>query len=175
VFHTPGGHRRFSRRDLEQLLLRGRRTAATLGRLGATPERFNRAYRRRYREDVGQGRLLSSLADREREMFRTAGRSLVEALLRHLDAVAETDRASALAEAEEIARGLGRRSHGAGTSLTGSVAIFTAARSPFLEEIGSIGRRRSLSPAELSRFYDDASSTLDRLLVCFVTAYQEAS
>jgi hypothetical protein len=154
------------------VLASGRRAPARLSRLGATQERFSRLYRDRYRKGVGAAPSLAGLGDREREAFRVHGRALVGALLRHLDADDEPARESALREAESTALELGRQTMRLGASLTASVALFTAARSPFLEEIGAIGRRRALSPAELSHLYDVASAALDHLLVVFIGAHQ---
>ena len=49
AYTTPGGHRRFSRRDLDRLIAARRAgQPRPLASLGATPERLNRAYRRSY-------------------------------------------------------------------------------------------------------------------------------
>ena len=51
AFTTPGGHRRFDRRELERLLEArhpGVGTGPPLATLGATPDRLSRAYRRSY-------------------------------------------------------------------------------------------------------------------------------
>src|SRR3954470_10524442 len=48
---TPGGHRRFQRRDLETVVVSRRHATARgpLAALGATPDRLSRAYERSYR------------------------------------------------------------------------------------------------------------------------------
>jgi excisionase family DNA binding protein len=171
VFHTPGGHRRFSRRGVERVLNSGRRAAPNLARLGGTAERFTRAYRRQYRDhdpDLGAARL----PEPDRIAFRATGRELVGALLRHIDASDEAERRAAMVEAEATARALASQARRVGADLSESVVLFLAARGPFLSEIGTLARRRALAPEELSRLYEDASSALDHLLVVFIAAQQ---
>lgn len=174
VFHTPGGHRRFSRRAVERVLNSGRRAAPNLARLGGTAERFTRAYRRQYRDhdpDLGATRL----PEADRVVFRATGRELVGTLLRHIDATEAAERRASMVEAESTARALASQARRVGAGLTESVVLFLAARGPFLSEIGNVARRRALAPEELSRFYDDASSAMDHLLVVFIAAHQEPS
>ncbi len=174
VFHTPGGHRRFSRRALERLLQsRAGNAHPSLSRLGATPERLTAIYRRRYvshrPEALG---LLRAVPPAQREVFREDGRALVVALLRHLDADDPAERQTALREAGERVRDLGMRVGAAGASLTDAVALFVAARRPFLTELGAIGRRRALTSDQLSRLYDEASAAFDRLLLTFIEGHR---
>jgi excisionase family DNA binding protein len=172
---TPGGHRRFSRRDLDRLIAARRAgQPRALASLGATPERLNRAYRRSYLGPETSASMHVAVAERERDAFRRDGRRLVQVLLAHLDADDPGSRARAEAEAGRLADDLGRRLACSGTSLTDSVALFVAARRPFLSELGAIGRRRKLEPTRLSGLYDDASGLLDRLLLRLVSTHQEA-
>jgi excisionase family DNA binding protein len=173
VFATPGGHRRFARKSLEQLVATRRVRSPALAALGATPDRVSRAYRRRYAAARSpEHRIPGAVAADDREAFRDGGRRLVAALLRHLDSTDEKSRAATEAEAGAIVDDLAARLVGAGTGLTEAVALFVAARRPFLSELGATGRRRALAPVRLARLYDDASAVLDRLLLRFVGAYQ---
>jgi hypothetical protein len=150
----------------------GRRAAPNLARLGGTTERFTRAYRRQYRDhdpDLGATRL----PEADRIVFRATGRELVGTLLRHIDATDPAERRASMVEAESTARALASEARRVGAGLTESVVLFLAARAPFLSEIGNVARRRALAPEELSRFYDDASSAMDHLLVVFIAAHQE--
>jgi DNA-binding transcriptional MerR regulator len=177
---TPGGHRRFDRAELERLAEDRRRTTTRpLASLGATPERLRRAYRRRYNaEATGGSPDLPPGAPRdddERAAYRRDGRRLVETMVVYLDAgPAEASRRERIeAEANAIVDDLARLA--AGASMTEAVALFVAARQPFLTEIGGVGRRRSLDPARLAALYDDASALLDRLLMRFIAAHQAAT
>jgi hypothetical protein len=174
VFTTPGGHRRFARRSLDNLMV-SRRPAArpTLARLGATPERVAAAYRRSYvRSDLGGPSASAAVRDPDREAFRRDGRRLVGVLLAYLDATAATERSGLADEATEIVEHHARHLADSGLPIAESLALFVAARHPFLAEIGAVARRRGLAPDQLTVLYDDASSVLDRLLLRFVDAHR---
>jgi excisionase family DNA binding protein len=174
AFATPGGHRRFSRRSLERLAeTRTPRRLRPLASLGATPDRVSAAYRRRYAAPGGVERgIPGAVPARQRAAFRDDGRRLVGALLGYLDGVDAEARSAAEGDAVAVVDGLGRRLARTGTSLTDAVALFVAARRPFLAELGAMGRRRSLDIARLSSVYEEASSLLDRLLLRFVASHQ---
>jgi hypothetical protein len=173
VFHTPGGHRRFRRRSLERLVRSGGNDRATLGGLGITPDRLAAVYRRRYvRHSAGSPDPREFVRPEEREVFRVEGRRLVDALLRRIDAADEPSRQTALDEASALVIALGQRLAISGTSLTDAVALFVAARQPFLAEVGLLARRRALDPEQLARLYEEASALLDRLLLDFIDGHR---
>ena len=176
AFVTPGGHRRFDRRTIEAIVSRRRAGSRPLASLGASPERLNRAYRRRYSSDRAAHQVpAEDLATREQ--YRLEGRLLVEALIAHLDADAAdaTERARSESAATALVDDLARRLASAGTSLTEAVGLFVAARRPFLDELTGLGRRRALDSARLAALYDDASGLLDRLLLRLIATFQEAT
>jgi hypothetical protein len=70
---------------------------------------------------------------------------------------------------------LARRLAAAHVSLTEAVALFVAARRPFLAELAGLGRRRTLDPARLGALYEDASALLDRLLLRLIATHQAAT
>jgi hypothetical protein len=176
TYATPGGHRRFSRRSLERLVASRRPAARPLASLGATTDRLSAAYRRRYAAVRNpESEVPGSVPFRQRGAFRDDGRRLVDALLRHLDTEDASVREMAEGDAAAIADSLGRRLARAGTDLSAAIALFVAARRPFLSELASLGRRRSLEPARLAAVYDDASALLDRLLLRFVASHQKAA
>jgi excisionase family DNA binding protein len=176
AYVTPGGHRRFDRRTIEAIVATRRVGSRPLASLGASPERLNRAYRRRYTTDQAAHQVpVDDLA--AREQYRRDGRLLVEALIAHLDAGATdaTERDRSESEAAALVDDLARRLAAAGTSLTEAVGLFVAARRPFLDELTGLGRRRALDSTRLAALYDDASGLLDRLLLRLIATYQEAT
>src|SRR5262249_39706189 len=150
AFTTPGGHRRFDRRDIERLLeARHPGPGAPLASMGATPDRLSRAYRRSYAaaRPQGDGRAAGPAAHRRavhREAFRSDGRGLVASLVAYLDAEDDDARAIAESRAAALTDDLARRLAAAGLSLTEAVGLFVTARRPFLSELGAIARRRAL-------------------------------
>jgi hypothetical protein len=111
----------------------------------------------------------------ERETFRVEGRSLVDALLRYLDASEAVPSNAALAEASLLVEALGTRLARSGVGLTDAVALFIAARQLFLGELGSVGRRRSLGADQLAELYERASTALDALLITLLQAHRSAT
>jgi excisionase family DNA binding protein len=171
AYLTPGGHRRFDRRALERLSATRRPTRRPLSSLGASPERLARAYRRSYTADTAARRVpADDVAERER--YRRDGRRLVEALVANLDAADPEARTRSEADATALVDDLARHLAASGTSLTEAVALFVAARRPFLDELTGLGRRRALDAARLAALYDAASSLLDRLLLRLIETYQ---
>jgi hypothetical protein len=175
VFTTPGGHRRFERHHLEQLVesRRSPARARSLATLGATTDRLSRAYRRSYSADGDDG-ARDSVQAADREAFRTDGRGLVTSLIAYLDANDPAERAAAEATANGLVDDLARRLAGGGLSLTESVGLFVASRRPFLAELGVIARRRALGSDRVSALFEEASGLLDRLLIRLIATHQEA-
>jgi excisionase family DNA binding protein len=176
AFTTPGGHRRFDRRALERLMA-ARRTgpAGGLAGVGASQGRLSAAYRRRYGQSHGgtpDPRMTVPVEDRE--AFRELGRSLVDALVRHLD---ETGAGRALAERDalDIAAHFGERLATRGAPLGDGVAMFVSARQPFLAELSHFARRRGVDALRIGELYDTSTGLLDRLLLAFVVAHESAS
>jgi len=175
---TPGGHRRFETKGLERLAADRRSgRARPLATLGAGPERMTRVYRKRYASDAALAHPTTAPRDdSEREIYRRDGRRLVGTLVAYLDAdhTGSARRDAIEAEATAIVDDHAARLAVSGISLTEAVALFVAARQPFLAELASLGRRRSLDAAHLAELYGDASAVLDRLLLRFIAAHQRA-
>jgi hypothetical protein len=163
---------------MERLAATRRLAPRPLASLGASRERLARAYRRNYRRDAGdRGGGIATDGSMDRERYREDGRQLVEALVAHLDADRADVASRSLAEAQAatLVDALARRLQRDGHSLTEAVALFVAARRPFLAELASLGRRRSLDADRLGRLYEDASGMLDRLLLRLIETYQAAA
>ena len=172
VFHTPGGHRRFERESLERLIISGSRDRSTMASLGATPQRLTDAYRRTYLSRDGlTPNPLDAVRDKDRELFRRNGRELVGALVRHLGHQG-SEPSRSLDEATELSVWLGTRLASSGTSLTESVALFVAARRPFMAELGTLAKRRRLDSREVGALFDAASQALDRCLLAFIDGHR---
>lgn len=173
AFATPGGHRRFARADLDRLQATRRIGRRSLAALGATPERFTRAYARSYR-DGAAAPSVGGVDEGAREAFRVDGRRLVEALLAYLDAPDAARKAPLEAQAVETVELTARRLAEAGADPVAATGAFVSARGPFLAALESLGRRRSLDAPALMGLYAEAAALLDRLLLRFVAAFHHA-
>ena len=186
-YATPGGHRRFDRRDLTAVI-RSRPSARArrpLSALGATPARIARAYARSYARDAREARdagdarataetapIAARIDATDREAFRADGRRLLAALMAYLDAGSPVGRNRWEREAGEVVRETGARLAAGGATAEQAVAAFIAARRPFLTELATLGRRRSLDVAALTALYDEAVALLDRLLLELLVAFR---
>ena len=173
AFATPGGHRRFSRADLDRIVAAKRPPHHLLAKLGATPDRVSRAYARAYRGDGSPAGLGRFEAD-ARAALRTEGRRLVAVLLAYLDAERPADRARWEAEAMSLIGATATRLADAGATMPEVVEIYLRARQPLLGELGALGRRRALEATHLAALFEDAVALLDRLLLHLVGAYPAA-
>jgi excisionase family DNA binding protein len=177
AFTTPGGHRRFERRTLERLVTE-RRTGpgGALAGLGATQDRLSAAFRRQYeRPPAAAPDPRASIPQADHERFRESGRLLVDALVRRLDEADGEGAIEAERDALALAAGIGDRLARHGAPLPDAVAMFIAARQPFLAELRAMARRRGVDAVRVNRLYDTATSLLDRLLLAFVEAHAAAS
>ena len=144
--------------------------------LSDSRDRIAAAYRRRYRGRSAVD-LVSEVAPAEadREAFRGAGRALVEAIVRFVDADVDDERATAEAGAQAATVDLAHRLADQRVDVPPALEAFIAARQPVLAEIASIGRRRNLTGSEVLDLYARATVLLDRLVVTFATAVSDRS
>ena len=176
AYLTPGGHRRFERRSIEQLVATRRAGSRPLASLGASPDSLARAYRRSYDTDKATGGSRRTTRSSASATGATgAGWSRrwsptsmpMRATARRATGRRRMPRPSSTTWPGAWPRG--------GTSLTEAVALFVAARRPFLDALTGLGRRRTLDAARLAALYDDASGLLDRLLLRLIATFQEAT
>lgn len=173
-YTTPGGHRRFPRSALATLAPAGRVRRPTLAVLGA-PERINRAYREQAATVVRAGAWLNDLTPDQLDSFRDRGRRLTECLLRYLDADGPAAAVAALHEAAAQAAEHGAASGRLGASLNQAAQAFLRFRSPFVDELAGVARRRGLDTHEATTLLVDAEAAMDELLLAFIAGWQEAT
>ncbi len=164
TFVTPGGHRRFSRDGIAALLpATGQRP--TMDRLGETPARMQRVYRRTVAVPGAPMPWVASLDDEQRALFRGHGVVIVTSLLAALDAPDDDARSAQLEAALGAAAGYGAAAAGAGIPASVAVEVFLRFRRPFLGELSELGRRRGLDTTAATELLDRATDAFDQLLV----------
>jgi len=172
VFTTPGGHRRFSRTAIMSLLPASRAHRPSLLRLGASPERIARAYHsRRAGSRAAATPWVEAMSEADRIAFRERGRQLVTLLLAYLDADEAPQATDRLREAERLAADYGREVAALGSSMTEAVQGFLRFRSPFVDELAAIARKRGLDTREATALLTDAENAMDQLLVAMMTGH----
>ena len=159
---------RFDRRALERLAAERRPARAgapgrrpPLASHGRDARSDSRVYRRSYSAtDAPADLVRTAVDDDDRAAYRQDGRRLVDRPGRapRCRSGRPTARARPRPRPTTLVDDLARRLAAAGTSLTESVALFVAARRPFLAELAGLGRRRTLDAARLGALYEDASA-----------------
>lgn len=172
AFATPGGHRRFSRSDLDRLTANRRPHARSLAALGATSDRVTRAYARAYR--AGAPVVPDRLPANAREALRADGRRLVAVLLAYLDATRPADGERWEGEARSLIGVAARRLAEAGADVQEVLAIYLRARQPLLGELAAVGKRQAMDATQLAGLYERAVGLLDRLLLHLVATHAAA-
>jgi excisionase family DNA binding protein len=174
VFTTPGGHRRFHRPSLEELLPTERAPRTPLSRSGLTQARLTRAYRHEAGVASQQLGWLLDLTEEQRVWFRVHGRRIAELLLDHLDATDRTLAGTALEDATAEAAAYGRMTAGLGLSLSQTVEGFLQFRRPFLHELSLVSRRRGFDATQVTELVEAAERAMDELLVASMAAHGAA-
>jgi excisionase family DNA binding protein len=172
AFTTPGGHRRFARSTILSRLPSGSRVRPNLERLGETPERMTRLYRRHLVAACRGMGWLTDLSDAELAELRDRGRDITESLLTHLDAADAAERQSAMAAAIDGARQCGRIAAVASAGIPATVELFLRFRRLFLGELVELTRRRGFDTTEATELLVEADRAFDALLTALLSGFQ---
>ena len=171
TFVTPGGHRRFDAASVAALMP-GTQSRPTMERLGETPERMSRVYRRA--SDRKSLPWVGSLDVGQRNAFRSYGRIIAGELLATLDAATERDRAAHLATASETAAHYGVAAAAQGLRESTTAHTFLRFRRPFLVEQAAGGLLFGLDTAAATDLIARASDAIDDLLIATLGAHEAA-
>jgi excisionase family DNA binding protein len=172
AFTTPGGHRRFSRAAVIGLLPADRRGRPNLERLGETPERLARVYRRELQGGARSAPWIDELGDEDREPLREHGRRIAAALLGFFDAPTSDAREASIATAEASAAECGRIAGGRGVAMLETVETFLRFRMPFIHELAGVARRRGLDTSATTELLETATEAFDRLLIAAMRGHE---
>lgn len=172
-FTTPGGHRRFLRAAILALIPSARTRRPALATLGVTGTQVSRVYRSaRPDHQALAPPWLAHLPAGTRDLFRERGRRMAECLLAHLDADGPAPAMANLHEAEGHAHEYGMVTARMGVDLDEAVEAFLRFRSPFLDHLGGLARRRGLDTREAVELLADSSAAIDKLLVAFLGGWR---
>jgi excisionase family DNA binding protein len=170
VFTTPGGHRRFDRADVLELLPAAD-IDARLDGSADTARAIVDGYRRATRRFPGLPDGLRELPDADRAALRRHGRHIVGALVETLDGPT-SDEELHCGRARTAAGACGQIARSSGLTLQDTLALFVRFRAPFLHELGAVCRRRGLTCTAATALLERASDLMDRMLPAIVTGYE---
>jgi excisionase family DNA binding protein len=166
VYRTPGGHRRFSLSNLQELL-----SGDNSGRheqIGRMAFAKIRQELRRARQQ--EGGWYTSLSEADRERFRDLGRRLVDMVGEYMDK--RTRRPGLLEEAHEIGVAYGRILAGAGLRLPNAVEAYIGFRKTMDETTRQASTREALPMEEALDACGQVHALGDQVLLGLASAYE---
>jgi excisionase family DNA binding protein len=169
VYRTPGGHRRFSLANLQELLNGdGRGRNAQIGRMA-----FAKIRQELKRARERDSSWFASLSQADREHFRDLGRRLVEMVGEYMDK--RTRRPSLLEEAYDIGLAYGRILIGAALPLPNAVEAYIGFRKTMDETTHQASTRESLPTDEALDACGQVHALGDQVLLGIAAAYESAT
>ncbi|CAA9529875.1 MAG: Excisionase/Xis, DNA-binding [uncultured Thermomicrobiales bacterium] len=177
VFRTPGGHRRYAETDLRALVGDGptRQERPRVGRQELT-DRSLSAYEDQYLRGARERRWFRAYSAATLEEHRRLGRRLVDLAVRYAAAApGAADRASLLAEAEQIGGHYGRAGAGAGLGAAETVDAFLYFRFPVVQSVMGMIDDEGLAAKRAARLFVEIGQFMDQVLVATVRAHEVAA
>jgi excisionase family DNA binding protein len=169
VYRTPGGHRRFSLGNLEEMIAgEGRHHSDEVERI--TVAKIRRQLKRASQQEHGW---YGTLSDANRQRLRDLGRRLVEMAGEYLDK--RTHRGNLLAEALQIGEAYGSVLIEAGLPLPGAVDAYIGFRKTMDETARQTAVRESLPMEEALEAVGHVHGLGDQVLLGIAHAYEAFS
>lgn len=173
---TPGGHRRFQRRVVEQWLSRG--SAQPLA-VPSEAQMMLRSALGHARLQVGGGQLAGQpwydrLDEGSRQAHRELGRTLLELLTRYL--AGEEDQVVLIHEARSLGAQYARQSLDQALSLSETVQAFLFFRDLVIDSVIELAELLSLhTPRDWGNRLRQVNRLTDELLLTLIEEYQQAA
>lgn len=175
TFRTPGGHRRYARSTLEQLLPGPSGREPSLADMGGTCDRVVDTLRAGARTPGADVPWLDGADEQTLEVLALAGRAMVAGVLGYVEGGSRREREAALAPATRAAELHGRLAAGVGGDLGDTVAAFHRRRTLLLDVLGDLACRHAVPTPAATRMLARANEAADRLVLALVCAHVEAS
>lgn len=167
VYRTPGGHRRFSLADLENMVEGETRThgAEEIERIAVA--KIRRQLQRARQQEHGW---YSTLSDSNRELLRDLGRRLVEMAGEYLDK--RSRRSGLLEEALDVGEQYGRILIDAGLPLPNAINAYIGFRKTMDETTRQTALREGIPQEEALAAYGQVHALGDQVLLGIASAYE---
>lgn len=174
VFRTPGGHRRYQEEDLRAMLGGGpgRQERPRVSRQALT-DRSLMAYEDEYLRAARERRWFKAYSAATQEEYRRLGRRLVDLAVRYASVPADRDRASYLAEGQQIGEHYGRAGGRAGLSTVETVEAFLYFRFPVLRSVMGLIEEEGFAAKRAARVFIEIGHFMDQVLLATVRAQEE--
>lgn len=174
AFTTPGGHRRYARSMIQQLLPQPVRQDTTVSDLGESSDRVARVIGRDVPAAWPGISWLETADEDTRRTLAIEARTMVDGLLGYVDRHSRPEREEAIRPAIEAAAMHGRVAARHNGDLGETVAAFHRFRGLFVDDLAELACRRGLATPEATRILARANDGVDRLIVALVGAHATA-
>lgn len=166
VYRTPGGHRRFSLGNLEELVSgQDRGPGDEMGRMA-----FARIRRQLQRARAQENSWFNTLSEQDRETFRNLGRRLIEMVGEYMDK--RTRRPGLLEEARAIGLEYGKILSAANLALPSAVEAYIGFRKTMDETTRQASTREALPMEEALDACGQVHALGDQVLLGIAAAYE---
>lgn len=170
AFRTPGGHRRFSERELRELVSGQTPNGQRYRELGELA--INRIRRRLHRRPPSDAPWLAGVDDESRERLRPLGRRLASLTASYLGKKGR--RAGLLEDAREMGHEYGRELVASRVTLAQAVEAFIFFRRNLDDATKQASQRHGLSASEALNACEHVIDLADQVLIGLVEAYEGA-
>lgn len=175
TFTTPGGHRRFSRSAIADLLPEEPQDGTPArDPLDAAQRRIVRDVHRASRRVVATASWSEAIQPADRSVFTAVGRAMVDGIVTALTAGDPETRARAMAACRDGATGAGELAGRRGVGLHETVETCLRLRSPLIRELAHAVRRHEVDRVASTRWLEDATCAIDDLLLDVMRGHEAA-
>lgn len=170
VYVTPGGHRRFARKDIEALAARRPISAHALG--SAWAARALAQTRNDLAAPSARPAWLASISDEERAAWRRIGQQLMGVVLHYINSLRNDD--DLLAEARRIGGEYAARARQAGMPLTAALEAALFFRDSLVESAMGLPEEAHLRPEASARLLRRISRVANEVHLAVAAAYEQS-
>ena len=169
VYVTPGGHRRFSRDDIEALAARRPLSSQSLPSAWASKALAHT--RHELAAPAARPAWLTHVSDADRDTWRRIGQQLMGLVLRYLHSSPEDE--SLLGEARSIGADYARHARRAGMPLTAALQAALFFRDQLVDAAMDLPEEAHLRPDESAKLLRRISKVANEVHLAVAAAYQE--
>lgn len=168
VYITPGGHRRFARKDIEALAARRPLSPQALGSVWAAQALAQT--RSELAAPAAHRSWLTQIGEEERVAWRRIGQQLMGVVLHYINSPGDNE--ELLAEARRIGGEYARRARQVGMPLTSALEAALFFRDSLIESALGLPEKVYLRPGESARLLRRISRIVNEVHLAVAAAYE---
>jgi hypothetical protein len=170
VFITPGGHRRYSRGDLNKFMSSPPKMLGVKD-LAAELEETVELHREIARKHIASAPWYDKFGRESQEHFANLGRQLLNFIIRYV--TEPTKRKETVQHARGVGHDMGRMLENLGLPLTDSVEAFLMHREPVMSAVAHLMKKKEAFSGRIVEAIPLVAHIMDEALVALVAAHQQ--